>query len=61
MVIYFINRGLDCNIKIIIKLKLVVLFVFKRNYRNVLKVFLSKFVDVNIIDDNGVIFLQFVV
>lgn len=57
MVIYFINRGLDCNIKIIIKLKLVVLFVFKRNYRNVLKVFLSKFVDVNIIDDNGVIFL----
>lgn len=34
MVNFFIKFGLDCN-KIIIKLKLVVLCVFKRNYKNV--------------------------
>lgn len=59
MVIYLINRGSDRNIKTTIKSKSAVLPASKRNHRNVLKALLSKSVDVNITDDNGVTPLQF--
>lgn len=60
MVKFFIECGLDCN-KRIIKLKLVVLCVFKRSYKYVFEVFLRKGVGVNFVDDNGVLFFYFVV
>lgn len=61
MVKYFINCGCDLFINIfIVKLKLVLFWVVKRNYVDVLKELIVNKVDVNFFDENGELFLYFV-
>lgn len=62
MVRYFIKCGCGLFINIlIVKLKLVLFWVVKRNYVDVLKELIVNNVDVNFFDENGEFFFYFVV